>query len=210
MKKIVGMIQVRHYFNEYLEKYGGHIGYSITPSERCKGYTKEMLQLTLPECKKMGINKVLITCVDTNEICHNIDIWITRLRQKENHMKKIRKKETRTDVTYDYMVDRDSIFDALFRISNSKNLHVRTVMLDDLSSCNDEGTKSTTLGAIVSSEKLKNSCKENGIDIITILAIYNHKTIAISGDITTNTIGVTLRKRDHLDISQIETELKLI
>lgn len=27
--KIVGMIQFRHYLNEFLEKYGGHIGYSV-------------------------------------------------------------------------------------------------------------------------------------------------------------------------------------
>jgi predicted acetyltransferase len=32
--RIVGMIQVRHYFNEFLEKYAGHIGYSVRPSER--------------------------------------------------------------------------------------------------------------------------------------------------------------------------------
>ena len=125
-------------------------------------------------------------------------------------MKRIGKKETRTDVTYDYMVERDSIFDVLFRISNSKGLQVRTVMLDDLSSRNGEGTESTTLGDIVSSEKLKNSCEENGIDTITILARYNHKTIAVGGDITTNTIGVTLRNRDLLDISQIEKDLRLI
>ena len=32
--KLVGMIQVRHHFNDYLEKYAGHIGYSVRPSER--------------------------------------------------------------------------------------------------------------------------------------------------------------------------------
>ena len=36
--KMVGVIQIRHYFNDYLEKYGGHIGYSVAPSERRKGY----------------------------------------------------------------------------------------------------------------------------------------------------------------------------
>jgi len=65
--KIVGMINVRHYFNDFLKKYGGHIGYSIRPSERRKGYAKSMLNETLKYCKEIGINKVLITCLSENE-----------------------------------------------------------------------------------------------------------------------------------------------
>lgn len=66
-QKIVGVIQIRHYFNEFLEKYGGHIGYSVCPSERRKGYATEMLKLVLPECRKLGINRVLVCCVKGNE-----------------------------------------------------------------------------------------------------------------------------------------------
>lgn len=65
--KMVGVIQIRHYFNEYLEKYAGHIGYSVCPSERRKGYATQMLRLVLPECKKLGIDRVLISCVQGNE-----------------------------------------------------------------------------------------------------------------------------------------------
>ena len=66
-RKIVGMIDIRHYLSEYLEKYGGHIGYSVAPSERLKGYATQMLKATLPVCKKLGIDKVLITCIKGNE-----------------------------------------------------------------------------------------------------------------------------------------------
>ena len=37
------MIQLRHCFNDYLERYGGHIGYSVRPDERRKGYAAWML-----------------------------------------------------------------------------------------------------------------------------------------------------------------------
>ena len=65
--RLVGMIQVRHYFNEYLEKYAGHIGYSVRPGERRKGCAKEMLRLALPFCKGICLDRVLISCTTDNE-----------------------------------------------------------------------------------------------------------------------------------------------
>lgn len=65
--KIVGIIQFRHYFNDYLEKYGGHIGYSVRPSERRKGYAKRMLSDCLKICKTYRLEKILITCIRGNE-----------------------------------------------------------------------------------------------------------------------------------------------
>ena len=65
--KIVGVIQIRHRFNAFLEKYAGHIGYSVCPSERRKGYATEMLRLVLPECRALGIPRVLVCCLPDNE-----------------------------------------------------------------------------------------------------------------------------------------------
>lgn len=65
--RLVGMIQVRHEFNEYLEKYAGHIGYSVHPDERRKGYAGEMLARVLPCCAELGIKRVLVTCDADNE-----------------------------------------------------------------------------------------------------------------------------------------------
>jgi predicted acetyltransferase len=39
---MVGAVNIRHYLNEYLLKYGGHIGDGIRPSERRKGYATKM------------------------------------------------------------------------------------------------------------------------------------------------------------------------
>ena len=63
---IVGMIDIRHYLNEYLTQVGGHIGYGVRKTERNKGYAKQMLKLALEKCKELKIKKVLITCDEDN------------------------------------------------------------------------------------------------------------------------------------------------
>lgn len=63
---MVGAVNIRHYLNEYLLKYGGHIGDGIRPSERRKGYATKMISLALEECKKLGMDKVLLVCDKDN------------------------------------------------------------------------------------------------------------------------------------------------
>lgn len=66
--RIYGMLQVRHELNEYLRRFAGHIGYSVRPTERRKGYAKKMLKLSLQYCKEtLGLNRVMVSCLVGND-----------------------------------------------------------------------------------------------------------------------------------------------
>lgn len=62
----LGAVNIRHYLNEALLLNGGHIGDGIRPSERRKGYATQMIGLALLECRKLGIDKVLMVCDKEN------------------------------------------------------------------------------------------------------------------------------------------------
>lgn len=64
--KLIGMINIRLELNEILLKRGGHIGYSVRPTERKKGYNSYQLYKALEYCKEKGLEKVLITCNKEN------------------------------------------------------------------------------------------------------------------------------------------------
>ena len=64
--RIVGSINVRWNLTKEILNFGGHIGYSIRPTERRKGYNKINLYLGLIEAKKLGLDKVVLDCAITN------------------------------------------------------------------------------------------------------------------------------------------------
>ena len=66
-RKVVGILQIRHCLNEYLEQYSGHIGFSVRPDERRKGYAAQMLHDALPLCRALGLERVLVSCRVENE-----------------------------------------------------------------------------------------------------------------------------------------------
>ena len=45
------------YRNDFLRTLGGHIGYSVRPSERRKGYASWMLKNVQPYCKSLAFPK---------------------------------------------------------------------------------------------------------------------------------------------------------
>ena len=62
----VGAVNIRHTLNEYLLRYGGHIGDGVRPSRRGEGIATQMIALALEECRRLGIRRVLMTCDKDN------------------------------------------------------------------------------------------------------------------------------------------------
>ena len=64
--RALGFLNLRLKLNEGLLNHAGHIGYSIRPSERGKGYAKEALRQGLQVAKEKNIKKSLVTCSTEN------------------------------------------------------------------------------------------------------------------------------------------------
>ena len=64
--EIVGCARLRFELNALLEQEGGHIGYDVRPSARRRGFGNLILQLVLPEARRAGLERVLITVDSDN------------------------------------------------------------------------------------------------------------------------------------------------
>jgi predicted acetyltransferase len=65
--EFIGRISLRHYLNEFLRRYGGHIGYEVRPSRRRQGHGTHMLALLLEKARQRGMERVMLTC-DVNNL----------------------------------------------------------------------------------------------------------------------------------------------
>lgn len=61
-EEVLGTCNIRHGLNEKLRDFAGHIGYSVRPSQRRRGYGTLMVKLALAEARELGIERVLVTC----------------------------------------------------------------------------------------------------------------------------------------------------
>ena len=64
--RVLGVSNLRHDLTEFLRHEGGHIGYSVRPTERSKGYATLMVKLVLEKARALGLERVLITCDKDN------------------------------------------------------------------------------------------------------------------------------------------------
>lgn len=66
-ERLIGITDLRHHIDHpILGLWGGHIGYSVRPCERGRGYAREILRLQLVEAARLGLERVLVTCSRSN------------------------------------------------------------------------------------------------------------------------------------------------
>lgn len=65
-EKAVGFLNLRLRLSDYLLQQGGHIGYSVRPLERGKGYAKDMLAQGVCAAISKNIQRILVTCSEEN------------------------------------------------------------------------------------------------------------------------------------------------
>ena len=64
--RILGVFNLRHRLTDFLHRFGGHVGYSVRPSERRKGYGTILLEAAKELAQDMRIERLLVTCDPAN------------------------------------------------------------------------------------------------------------------------------------------------
>jgi len=64
--RILGLFNLRHRLTDNLQQFGGHVGYSVRPSERRKRYGTSLLEAAKDLARELRIERLLITCEPAN------------------------------------------------------------------------------------------------------------------------------------------------
>lgn len=70
--ELVGRVSIRHVLNDKLRQLGGHVGYAVLAQHRGRGYGTEMLRQSIGIARGLGIDRILITCDETNAASRRI------------------------------------------------------------------------------------------------------------------------------------------
>lgn len=65
-QRVLGLFNLRHQLTDNLLRFGGHVGYSVRPSERRKGHGTQLLEAATSCARELGIERLLLTCHPDN------------------------------------------------------------------------------------------------------------------------------------------------
>ena len=88
--KIVGRSSIRHELNDFLIKFGGHVGFAVATNFRNRGIATEIMRQSINYCREvLKLKKILVTCDDDNlgsikTIEKNNGILENKISEKDN------------------------------------------------------------------------------------------------------------------------------
>jgi predicted acetyltransferase len=68
----LGEVVIRHELTPQLARTGGHVGYSVAAPWRRQGHATRMLAEALVHCRRLGLERVLLTCRSDNEASRRV------------------------------------------------------------------------------------------------------------------------------------------
>jgi predicted acetyltransferase len=79
----LGSLVIRHELTPELLEVGGHIGYHVVAPWQRQGHATRMLAAGLDECRRMGMQRVLLTCDVDNEPSRKVILANGGIREDE-------------------------------------------------------------------------------------------------------------------------------
>jgi predicted acetyltransferase len=68
----LGTLVIRHQLTPELAEAGGHVGYHVVAPWRRQGHATRMLAAGLDECRRLGLQRVLLTCAVDNQASRRV------------------------------------------------------------------------------------------------------------------------------------------